>query len=151
MREMFAAALKEAADAKDTRRISIIRLINAAVRDRDNANRASGKDPVCDDDITQILLKMIKQREESARLYEEESRLELSQQEHDEIDIIRSFLPEQLSDEDVKAACERVIQETGAQGLRDMGRCMNALKSEFAGQMDFSKASGVVKGMLHHD
>lgn len=151
MREMFAAALKEAVDAKDARRISTIRLINAAVRDRDNANRAAGKDPVCDDDITQILLKMIKQRQIAACNYEEESRLELAQQERDEIGIIRAFLPEQLSDEAVKAACEKVIQETGAQGLRDMGRCMNALKSEFAGQMDFSKASGVVKEILHHD
>lgn len=151
MREMFSAALKQAVDAKDARRISTIRLINAAVRDRDNANRAAGKDPVSDDDIMQILLKMIRQRQIAARNYEEEARLELAQQELDEIGIIRSFLPEQLSDEDVKAACQKVIQQTGAQGLRDMGRCMNALKSEFEGQMDFSKASGVVKGMLHHD
>ena len=77
--------------------------------------------------------------------------LELAQQEREEIDIIRSFLPEQLSDDDVKEACKRVVEETGAQGLRDMGKCMNALKTEYAGQMDFSKASGVVKGMLHHD
>ncbi len=151
MREIFAAALKEAVKAKDTRRVSTIRLINAAVNDRDISNRGAGKDPVCDDDIKQILGKMIKQREESARIYEEAARLELAQQEREEIDIIRSFLPEQLSDDDVKEACKRVVEETGAQGLRDMGKCMNALKTEYAGQMDFSKASGVVKEMLHHD
>ena len=151
MRERLTASLKEALKAKDGRRLSTIRLINAAVKDRDIANRGAGKDPVSDDDIMQILGKMIKQREESARIYEEASRLELAQQEREEIEIIRSFLPEQLSDEDVAQACQRIVKETGAQGLRDMGKCMNALKSEFAGQMDFSKASGVVKGLLHHD
>ncbi len=151
MRDSLAAALKEALKAKDGRRLSTIRLIHAAVKDRDIANRGAGKDPVSDDDIMQILGKMIKQREESARIYEEAARLELAQQEREEIEVIRSFLPAQLSDEDVKQACQRVVQETGAQGLRDMGKCMNALKSRFAGQMDFSKASGVVKGLLHHD
>lgn len=151
MRDRLAASLKEALKAKDSRRLSTIRLIQAAVKDRDIANRGAGKDPVCDDDIMQILGKMIKQREESARIYEDAARLELAQQEREEIQVIRTFLPEQLSDEDVKQACQRVVQETGAQGLRDMGKCMNALKTEYSGQMDFSKASGVVKGLLHHD
>lgn len=151
MRDRLAASLKEALKAKDSRRLSTIRLIHAAVKDRDIANRGAGKDPVSDDDIMQILGKMIKQREESARIYEEAARLELAQQEREEIQVIRTFLPEQLSDEDVEQACQRVVQETGAQGLRDMGKCMNALKTEFSGQMDFSKASGVVKGLLHHD
>ena len=151
MREKFAASLKEAIKAKDSRRMSTIRLINAAVKDRDIANRGAGKDPVCDDDIMQILSKMIKQREDAARIYEDAARLELAQQERDEIDIIRSFLPAQLSDEDLRQACKRVVEKTGAKGLRDMGKCMSALKTEFAGQMDFSKASGVVKGLLHHD
>lgn len=151
MREMFASSLREALKAKDTRRVSTIRLIQAAVKDRDIANRGAGKDPVCDDDIMQILAKMIKQREESARIYEDAARLELAQQEREEIEVIRSFLPQQLSDDDVREACKRVVAETGASGLRDMGKCMNALKSEFAGQMDFAKASGVVKGLLHHE
>ncbi|MCY6379590.1 GatB/YqeY domain-containing protein [Hoeflea prorocentri] len=151
MREMFASTLREALKAKDTRRVSTIRLIQAAVKDRDIANRGAGKDPVCDDDIMQILAKMIKQREESARIYEDASRLELAQQEREEIDVIRSFLPQQLSDDDVRKACKRVVEETGASGLRDMGKCMNALKSEYSGQMDFAKASGVVKGLLHHE
>lgn len=151
MREMFASSLREALKAKDTRRVSTIRLIQAAVKDRDIANRGAGKDPVCDDDIMQILAKMIKQREESARIYEDAARLELAQQEREEIGVIRSFLPQQLSDDDVREACKRVVEETGARGLRDMGKCMNALKSEFAGQMDFAKASGVVKGLLHHE
>lgn len=151
MREMFASSLREALKAKDTRRVSTIRLIQAAVKDRDIANRGTGKDPVCDDDIMQILAKMIKQREESARIYEDAARLELAQQEREEIEVIRSFLPQQLSDDDVREACKRVVEETGASGLRDMGKCMNALKSEFAGQMDFAKASGVVKGLLHHE
>ncbi|MEX3012028.1 GatB/YqeY domain-containing protein [Hoeflea sp. TYP-13] len=151
MREMFATSLKEALKAKDTRRVSTIRLIQAAVKDRDIANRGAGKDPVCDDDIMQILAKMIKQREESARIYEDAARLELAQQEREEVDVIRSFLPQQLSDDDVRQECKRVVEETGAQGLRDMGKCMNALKTKFAGQMDFSKASGVVKDLLHHE
>ncbi|MDA4847280.1 GatB/YqeY domain-containing protein [Hoeflea poritis] len=151
MREKFASSLREALKAKDTRRVSTIRLIQAAVKDRDIANRGAGKDPVSDDDIMQILGKMIKQREESAQIYEEAARLELAQQEREEVDIIRTFLPQQLSDDDVRKACQAVVEETGASGLRDMGKCMNALKSRFAGQMDFSKASGVVKGLLHHE
>ncbi|MEM9106524.1 MAG: GatB/YqeY domain-containing protein [Pseudomonadota bacterium] len=151
MREKFAASLKEALKAKDTRRVSTVRLIQAAIKDRDIANRGAGKDPVGDDDIMLILAKMMKQREESARIYEEAARLELAQQEREEIEIIQSFLPRQLSDDDVRKACQSVVQETGAQGLRDMGKCMNALKSKFAGQMDFSKASGVVKDLLAHE
>tara|TARA_R110000751_G_scaffold307857_2_gene432842 strand:+ start:10382 stop:11089 length:708 start_codon:yes stop_codon:yes gene_type:complete len=151
MRERLVASLKEAQKARDARRVGTIRLILAAVKDRDIANRGAGKDPVGDEDIMQILGKMIKQREESARIFEEAARLELSQQEREEIDVIRSFLPEQLSDDDVNQACRKVVQQTGAQGLRDMGKCMNALKTEYPGQMDFSKASGVVKTILHHD
>ncbi|MEO4041242.1 GatB/YqeY domain-containing protein [Hoeflea sp. CAU 1731] len=150
MRDMLTAALKDAVKAKDTRRISTIRLTLAAIKDRDIANRGAGKDPVSDEEILQILLKMIKQREESARIYEEAARVELAEQEREEMDVIRSFLPAQLSDEAVQTACRRVVEETGAQGLRDMGKCMNTLKTRFSGQMDFSKASGMVKDMLKH-
>lgn len=148
MKERFAEALKEAILAKDARRTSTLRLISAAVKDRDIANRGCGKDPVNDEEILQILTKMIKQREESAVIYEENARLELAEQERSEISIIREFLPEQLSDDKVRAACAEIISETGAQGLRDMGKCMNALKERYPGQMDFAKASGLVKGLL---
>ena len=148
MRERFTETLKDAIRAKDTRRMSTLRLIQAAIKDRDIANRGAGKDPVSDDDILQILTKMIKQREESAAIYEENARLELAQQERDEISIIRQFLPQQLPEEKVRELCASVISETGAQGLRDMGKCMNVLKQRYPGQMDFSKACGMVKGLL---
>ncbi|MDX1123557.1 GatB/YqeY domain-containing protein [Sinorhizobium medicae] len=148
MREHFANALKEALKAKDTRRVSTLRLIQAAIKDRDIANRGHGKDPVGDDEILQILVKMIKQREESARVYDEGGRPELAQQERQEIAIINQFLPEQLSEEKVKEVCAKTVAEIGAHGLRDMGKCMNALKERYPGKMDFGKASGVVKDLL---
>ncbi|ASY63800.1 Transamidase GatB domain protein [Sinorhizobium sojae CCBAU 05684] len=148
MREHFANALKEALKAKDARRTSTVRLIQAAIKDRDIANRGQGKDPVGDEEIMQILAKMIKQREESARVYDEGGRPELAEQERQEIAIIGEFLPEQLPEEKVKELCAKVVKETGAHGLRDMGKCMNALKERYPGQMDFAKASGVVKDLL---
>ncbi|MDK1374992.1 MULTISPECIES: GatB/YqeY domain-containing protein [unclassified Sinorhizobium] len=148
MRDQLANALKEALKAKDTRRTSTVRLIQAAIKDRDIANRGQGKDPVGDDEIMQILAKMIKQREESARIYDEGGRPELAEQERQEIAVINHFLPEQLSEDKVKQACAAIIEETGAQGLRDMGKCMNALKERYPGQMDFAKASGLVKELL---
>jgi len=148
MREKIAQALKAALKSQDKRRTSTLRLIQAAITDRDIANRGQGKDPVSDDEITQILAKMVKQREESARAFEEGNRLELAEQERQEIEIIRDFLPKQLGEEDTRQACAQVITEVGADGLRDMGKCMAALKEKFPGQMDFSKASGMVKTML---
>ena len=148
MRDQINAALKQAMLAGDKRRIATLRLINCAIKDREIAARTSGRDPVSEDDITEILAKMIKQRLESARLYEEGSRLDLAEQEREEIEIIRSFLPKQLDETKVKTACQQVINEIGADGLRDMGKCMSTLKERFAGQMDFAKASGIVKEML---
>jgi len=148
MRDTLANVLKDALKAKDVRRTSTVRLIQAAIKDRDIANRGQGKDPVSDDEIMQIFVKMIKQRDESARIYEENGRPELAAQEREEISIIKSFMPEQLPEEKVRELCASVINETGAQGLRDMGRCMNALKERYPGQMDFAKASGVVKDLL---
>lgn len=148
MREKIAQALKTALRSQDKRRTSTLRLIQAAITDRDIANRGQGKDPVSDDEITQILAKMVKQREESARAFEEGNRLELAEQERQEIEIIRDFLPKQLGEDDTRQACAQVITEVGADGLRDMGKCMAALKEKFPGQMDFSKASGMVKTML---
>lgn len=148
MRDMFAQSLKDALKARDSRKVSTLRLIQAAIKDRDIANRGAGKDHVSDDDITQILAKMIKQRQESAKIYDEASRFELAEQEREEIAIIKEFLPAQLSEAEVEKACAEVVEETGAHGLRDMGKCMNALKERYAGQMDFSKASNKVKGLL---
>ncbi|PZU90463.1 MAG: glutamyl-tRNA amidotransferase [Shinella sp.] len=148
MRDRLADSLKESLKAKDTRRTSTVRLIQAAIKDRDIANRGAGKDPVSDDDIMQILTKMIKQREESAKIYSDNARPELAEQEREEIAIIKTFMPEQLSDEKVKEAAAAAIQEVGAQGLRDMGKCIALLKDRYPGQMDFAKASGVVKDLL---
>jgi len=148
MREKLAAELKDAMKAGDKRRLSTIRLIQAAIKDRDIANRGAGKDPVQDDEVMQILAEMVKQREESARIYEEANRLELAEQERGEIEVIKSFMPEQIDDEQVRSICQKMIAEAGADGLRDMGKCMNLLKERYSGRMDFSKASGMVKDLL---
>lgn len=148
MRDKLADVLKEAMKAKDVRRLSTVRLIQAAIKDRDIASRGLGKDPVTDDEIMQIFVKMIKQRDESAKIYEDNARPELAAQEREEIAIIKSFMPEQLPEEKVRELCATVITETGAHGLRDMGKCMNALKERYSGQMDFTKASGLVKDLL---
>ena len=148
LRDTLANTLKDSLKAKDVRRTSTVRLIQAAIKDRDIANRGNGKDAVSDDEIMQILMKMIKQREDSARIYMENQRPELAQQELEEIEIIRSFMPEQLSEDKVRELCAAVISETGAQGLRDMGKCINALKERYPGQMDFGKASGLIKDLL---
>lgn len=148
MRDIISQSLKTALKSHDKRRAGTLRLINAAIQDRDIANRGAGKDPVSDEEIMLILAKMVKQREESAKAFEDGNRLELAEQERAEIAVIRDFMPQQLGEEDVQAACKRVIDEVGADGLRDMGRCMTALKDEYAGRMDFSKASGIVKSLL---
>ena len=148
MRERINAALKQATLDKNKRTISTLRLINAAILDRDIAARAAGKDPVSDEDILEILTKMIRQRLESAKTYEEGNRLDLAEQEREEIAIIKKFLPDQLSDEQVRTACAQLVKETNAHGLRDIGRCMQELKSKYQGRMDFGKASTVVKGLL---
>ncbi|EUB96479.1 hypothetical protein PMI07_001378 [Rhizobium sp. CF080] len=148
LRDKLSDALKESMKAKDTRRLSTVRLIQTAIKDRDIANRGLGKDPVSDDDILQILQKMVKQREESAKIYQDAGRAELATQEREEIEIIKGFMPEQLSDEKVQDLIKAAIAESGAQGLRDMGKVMAVLKEKHPGQMDFAKASGVVKELL---
>lgn len=148
MREKFAEALKHAQKAQDKTCVSTLRLILAAIHDRDIANRSAAKDPVSEDEIVAILSKMVKQRQESALAFEEGGRIELAEQEREEIAIIKSFLPKQLGEDDVKRVCEQVVSDVGADGLRDIGRCMNALKAKYPGQMDFGKASGIVKGLL---
>ena len=148
MRERFEAALKDATRKQDKRRMATLRLINAAIKDRDIASRTAGRDPVADDEILEILAKMIKQRLESTRLYEEANRLDLAEEEREEICIIKEFLPRQLDEDEMRAVCQEAIKATGSQGLRDMGKCMAALKERYAGRMDFGKASRLVKEEL---
>ena len=148
LRQEISQALTSALKAQEKRRVSTLRLILAAVKDRDIANRTAGKDPVGDEELLGILGKMVKQREESARIYEEGSRIELAEAEREEITIISEFLPQQMSEDEIKQACADVIAEIGAQGLRDMGKCMAALKERYAGKMDFTKASAIVKSLL---
>lgn len=148
MREKIDAGLRQAMLKQDKRRISTLRLMNAAIKDRDIAARTAGRDPVGEEELAEILAKMIKQRLESAKLYEEGNRLDLAEQEREEIAIIKEFLPKQLSDDEIRSACAETIRTTGAQGLRDMGRCMQALKADYAGRMDFGVASRIVKEHL---
>ncbi|NQV60776.1 MAG: GatB/YqeY domain-containing protein [Alphaproteobacteria bacterium] len=145
LKEMLTTAMK----AGDKRRVGTIRLILAAIKDRDIANRSDGSsDPVSDEEILAILQKMVKQRRESMVLYEEGGRMELAAQEEEEIAIIQEFLPQQISADEMKAAVDAVVAETGAASLKDMGGVMAVLKERFAGQMDFAKAASQVKGLL---
>ena len=148
MRDELATALKSAIKAKDQIRISTLRLILAAVKDRDIAARSGDRQGVSDDEILQILAKMIKQREEATTTYEEAGRLDLAERERQEIEIIREFLPQQLRPEEMERACDEVVDEFGASGLKDMGKCMGVLKERYPGKMDFGKASGYVKKRL---
>lgn len=148
MRETLTAALKEATKARDARRVSTLRLVSAAIKDRDIAARTAGAEQATDAELLALLAKMIKQREESQKIYAEAGRTELADQEGAEADIIREFLPKQLSDADMAKAIDDAIAETGASGMRDMGKVMGVLKGRYAGQMDFGKASGAVKAKL---
>lgn len=148
MRDKIMQKMKEAMKAGEKRRVSTLRLINAAIKDRDIAARGNGKERVSEDEILQILTKMIKQRKESVKMYEEGGRPELADQEREETTIIEEFLPQQLSDEEIAIICTAVMEEVGASSLRDMGKCMAVLKERYPGQMDFGKASGIIKGLL---
>lgn len=149
LRSRLNDALKSAMKSKDARAVSTVRLILAALKDRDIAARSKGNHEGIDDaEILQMLQTMVKQREESIALYEKGGRLELAQQEQEEIDIIRSYLPKQLSDDEIARAVKEVVAELGAASLKDMGRTMAALRERYAGQMDFAKASGVLKAQL---
>jgi len=149
IRERINDALKGAVKAQDKVRMSTLRLINAAIKDRDIACRTDGPNKGVDDaQVLGILAKMIKQREESAKTYESAGRLELAQEERDEIEVIREFMPKQMGEDEIRKACESMVAEINADGLKDMGRTMGALKERYAGQMDFGKASKVVKELL---
>ena len=149
MRDQINESLKEAVKAKDSRKSSTLRLINAAIKDRDIAARSSDNtEGVSDDEILEILSKMVKQRVESAETYKQANRQELVDQELEEIEIIKSFLPRQLDEDESRAAVESAINELQASGLKDMGRVMGELKARFTGQMDFGKVSSIVKDLL---
>jgi uncharacterized protein YqeY len=148
MRQQFTDALKDAMKAGDKRRISTIRLITAALKDRDIEQRGLGKEPLSDEEILGVLQKMIKQRQESLAIYRENGREELAAQEAEEIEVIMSFMPRQMDEAEVKAAIEKAVAETGAAGIKDMGKVMAALKGAYAGRMDFGKASAAIKARL---
>lgn len=149
LRETLSTALKEAMKSREAARTSTLRLISAAIRDRDIARRGEGQpDGVDDSEILAILGKMVKQRQESARVYEEGARLELAEKELAEIKIIEEYLPRQLSTEEVAAAIEAAIAAIGATSIRDMGRVMAELKGKYTGQMDFAAAGPAVKSRL---
>ncbi|MHA7888734.1 MULTISPECIES: GatB/YqeY domain-containing protein [Roseicyclus] len=149
LRERIGAGLKEAMREKDATRLGTLRLINAAIKDQDIAARGEGRGETVDEQaVLGILGKMVKQRQESARAYEEGGRLELAEKEREEISIIEQFLPRQLSEDEVTAAIDAAIAEIGAEGLRDMGRVMGALKARYTGQMDFGAVGPAVKARL---
>jgi uncharacterized protein YqeY len=149
LREQFNEQIKAAMKAKDTKRLSTLRMVTAALKDRDIAARTeTSRELLGDDEILQLLAKMIKQREESAAAYEAGKRPELAAGEREEIEIIRSFMPKQMSPEETKAAAQSVVAEVGASAMKDMGKVMAAMKERYAGRMDFAKASAVVKDIL---
>jgi uncharacterized protein YqeY len=149
LRERFNEQLKEAMKAKEAKRVSTLRLVLAAVKERDIAARTeTSREGVGDDDILQLLTKMIKQREESAATYDSAARPELAAGEREEIAIIREFMPKQLSPEETRTAVAAVVKETGATSIKDMGKVMAALKERYTGQMDFGKAGATVKELL---
>lgn len=149
LRDRLQNALKEAMKAKEADRLSTLRLINAAIKDREIASRGDGETTeVTDADILAILGKMVKQRQESARAYEEGGRLELAEKELAEITVIEEFLPRQLSSDEVDAAIAAAIAEVGAGSIRDMGRVMAVLKGKYTGQMDFGAVGPMVKDKL---
>ena len=140
---------KAAMKRKETIAVSTLRLIQAAIKDRDIAARSKGNtDGISDDEVLSLLQSMIKQRRDSIEAYEKGGRMELAQQEAEEISIIEGFLPAQMNDDEIAAAVDSVISDVEATTLKDMGKVMATLKEQFAGQMDFGKASGAVKAKL---
>ncbi|GGE57333.1 GatB/YqeY domain-containing protein [Actibacterium pelagium] len=149
MRTRINAALKDAMKAKEATRLATLRLINAAIKDRDIAARGEGNDEgVNDTEVLAILGKMVKQRQESARTYEEGGRLDLAEREMAEITVIEDFLPKKLDEDEIKAAISSAITEAGADSIRDMGKVMGILKGKYTGQMDFGSVGPMVKDRL---
>ena len=149
LRASIMAATKQAMKDKAANRLSTLRLISAAIKDRDIAARAEGNDEgVGDDELLAILGKMTRQRSESAKTYEEAGRIDLAERELEEITVIEEFLPRQLDDDEVDAAIDTAITTVGAASIRDMGKVMGELKGKYTGQMDFGSVGVNVKGKL---
>ncbi|NDV02022.1 GatB/YqeY domain-containing protein [Pseudoroseicyclus tamaricis] len=149
LRSRINVALKDAMRAREADRLSTLRLINAAIKDRDIAARGEGEDGgVSDAEITAILGKMVKQRHESARAYAEAGRVDMATREEAEIKVIEEFLPRPLTEAEADAAVDTAIADVGAENIRDMGKVMAELKGRFAGRMDFGKAGSKVKSRL---
>ena len=149
LRDTIKTELKDAMRAKDELKLATLRLIMATIKDRDIAARGEDRcSGISDDEIMQLLAKMVKQREDSAKTYEDACRPELAERERAEIEIIRAFMPRQLSDDEIQSAVKSEIEAVDATGLKDMGKIMGALKSKYAGQIDMGKAGGMVKALL---
>jgi uncharacterized protein len=148
LRDDINSALKEAMKSRDERRVSTLRLVNSALKNADIEARGQGKAALTDDLVLPLLQKMIKQRQESIELYDKGGRPELAQQEREEMNIIAAYLPKQMSEDEVKAAIAAAVAETGAASVKDMGKVIGVLKAKFSGQMDFAKASPLVKAAL---
>lgn len=148
LREDLQTALKEAMKNKDMGTVSAVRLIIAGLKEKDVTARGAGKECATDAELLSMMQTMIKQRTESAKIYNEGNRPELAAKEEAEIKVIERFLPKQLSEEETKTAIAAIINKTGAQGMKDMGKVMAELKAAYAGQIDMGKASSLIKGML---
>jgi len=149
LREELNTELKSAQKAKEQTKMSTIRLINAAIKDRDIAARGNGNcDGITEAEVLSLLQSMVKQRQESSKTYRDADRPELAEREEEEIVIIEKFLPQQMGDDEVGAAIDKIISETGAQDIKDMGKVMGALKGQYAGQLDMAKAGSAVKAKL---
>ncbi len=149
IRDTLKESMKSAMREKKQLALSTVRLVLAAIKDRDIAKRTDGKNgQLSDDEILSLLQSMIKQRRDSIKMFEQGGRVELAEREQNEISVIESFLPKQMDEDEIRAAVAKVIEDTGASSVKDMGQAMGALKSHYAGQMDFSKASGIVKEIL---
>ncbi|WP_430464971.1 GatB/YqeY domain-containing protein [Tabrizicola sp.] len=149
LRDQLQTALKDAMKAKEAERLSTLRLINAAIKDRDIANRGEGGEgEISEAEILSVLGRMVKQRQESARAYEEGGRLELAEKETAEIKVIEEFLPRQLDAGEVEAAIAAAVAEVGATSIRDMGKVMGVLKAKYTGQMDFGAVGPRIKDRL---
>jgi uncharacterized protein YqeY len=149
LRDDINNAVKDAMRAKDERNLSTLRMVNSTIKNADIEARGQSKPPLSDGDLLSLLQKMIKQRQESVELYDKGGRAELAAQEREEIAIITAYLPQQMSEDETKSAIAAEIAATGAAGMKDMGKVIAALKAKYAGQMDFGKASGLVKAALN--
>ncbi|MCF4125758.1 GatB/YqeY domain-containing protein [Methylobacterium sp. SyP6R] len=148
LRQRLTAEMKEAMKGGDKAKLATVRLIQAALKDKDIEARGLGKEPLSEEEILSLLQKMIKQRNESATVYDQGGRPELAEGERAEAAIIAQYLPQQMDEDETRTAIQAAIAETGAASPKDMGKVIAALKGKYAGRMDFAKASGLVKGML---